>query len=84
MIDSSLIHKEFPQPEDLYYLNHAAVAPWPARTAEAVGQFAQENITIGAKDYPNWLAKEKLLRKQLQSLINAPAVDDIALVKNTS
>lgn len=84
MIDSSLIQKEFPQPEDLYYLNHAAVAPWPTRTAEAVGQFAQENITIGAKDYPNWLAKEKHLRKQLQSLINAPAVDDIALVKNTS
>ena len=20
---------EFPQPADLYYLNHAAVAPWP-------------------------------------------------------
>jgi len=84
MIDSSLIQKEFPQPEDLYYLNHAAVAPWPARTAEVVSQFAQENITIGAKDYPNWLATEKHLRKQLQSLINAPAVDDIALVKNTS
>ena len=33
---------EFPQPADLYYLNHAAVAPWPARSARAVERFARE------------------------------------------
>ncbi len=84
MIDLKLIEREFPQDEGLYYLNHAAVAPWPARTAQAVKQFAEENVRQGAKDYANWLAKEKQLRRQLQSLINAPSVNDIALLKNTS
>ena len=27
---------EFPQPEDLIYLNHAGVSPWPRRAALAV------------------------------------------------
>jgi hypothetical protein len=30
------------------------------------------------------LAKETLLQSQFQALLNAPSVDDIALVKNTS
>ena len=46
---------EFPQPADLYYLNHAAVAPWPARSARAVERFARENIATGARDYSQWL-----------------------------
>ncbi len=84
MLDLNLLQQEFPQDEDLYYLNHAAVAPWPARTARAVQCFAEENISKGAKDYANWLTKEKHLRKQLQTLINAPSINDIALLKNTS
>jgi selenocysteine lyase/cysteine desulfurase len=66
------------------YLNHAAVSPWPRRSAEAVARFAQENVTIGARDYPAWLQVEQRLRERLQRLLNAPASDDIALVKNTS
>ncbi|UCJ15898.1 aminotransferase class V-fold PLP-dependent enzyme [Pseudomonas sp. MM211] len=75
---------EFPQPADLYYLNHAAVAPWPARTARAVERFARENITTGARDYPQWLETERRLRERLARLLNAPSRADIALVKNTS
>jgi len=78
------IAAEFPLDPDLAYLNHAAVAPWPRRTAEAVQAFAQENITRGAADYKHWMAREQQLREQLQAFINAPSVDDIALVKNTS
>ncbi|NNE38646.1 MAG: aminotransferase class V-fold PLP-dependent enzyme, partial [Gammaproteobacteria bacterium] len=84
MLDLNLLQHEFPQDEGLCYLNHAAVAPWPARTAEAVRRFAEENISKGAKDYANWLTTEKQLRKQLQSLIHAPSINDIALLKNTS
>lgn len=79
-----LIKQEFPLDEHLIYLNHAAMSPWPLRTALAVQQFAEENVSIGAQNYAKWLEKERLLRKQLQSLINAPAADDIALLKNTS
>lgn len=75
---------EFPQPADLYYLNHAAVAPWPARTARAVERFARENISNGARDYSQWLETERRLRERFTRLLNAPSRADIALVKNTS
>ncbi|WP_152224532.1 aminotransferase class V-fold PLP-dependent enzyme [Pseudomonas sp. SCB32] len=75
---------EFPQQSGLRYLNHAAVAPWPKRAADAVAAFAQENILLGARDYPQWLTIEKRLRERLARLLNAQTTGDIALVKNTS
>ena len=77
-------HPEFPLADELIYLNHAAVAPWPLRTCNAVKAFAEQNSRYGAHCYPDWLKKESELRKQLLKLLNAPSVDDIALVKNTS
>jgi selenocysteine lyase/cysteine desulfurase len=76
--------QEFPLSERLIYLNHAAVAPWPKRTSQAVTEFAHQNTTYGTKYYLKWLQKEKQLRQQFKKLLNAPSVDDIALVKNTS
>lgn len=78
------LNTEFPQDDQLIYLNHAAVAPWPKRTADAVAKFSQENITSGAQHYPSWLEQEQLLREQFAQLINAESTDDIALQKNTS
>ncbi|WMJ01750.1 aminotransferase class V-fold PLP-dependent enzyme [Pseudomonas chlororaphis subsp. aurantiaca] len=75
---------EFVQAPGLRYLNHAAVAPWPNRAAEAVARFAKENVLLGARDYPDWMALEQRLRERLMRLLNAPSTDDIALVKNTS
>lgn len=75
---------EFPQDEGLCYLNHAAVAPWPKRSHDAVVRFAAENVTHGARHYPRWLAIEVHLREQLQRLVNAPSSADISLLKNTS
>ncbi|BES71276.1 aminotransferase class V-fold PLP-dependent enzyme [Marinobacter nanhaiticus D15-8W] len=75
---------EFKLDEDLCYLNHAAVAPWPARSAEAVERFARQNAHRGAAHYPRWMAVEKQLRQNLAHLINAPSLSDIALVKSTS
>jgi selenocysteine lyase/cysteine desulfurase len=75
---------EFPLDPAITYLNHAAVAPWPRRTADAVSRFADENLHRGATDYPRWMEAEAGLREQLRWLINAPSVDDIALLKNTS
>jgi cysteine desulfurase/selenocysteine lyase len=77
-------HPEFPLTDELIYLNHAAVAPWPKRTGEAVIKFAEQNTRYGSHFYPDWLNKEAELRSQLQTLINAASADDIALVKNTS
>lgn len=80
----SMFPDEFQHAADLCYLNHAAVAPWPRRSAVAVQKFAEENVTLGARDYPAWMAVEQRLRERLTRLLNAPSVDDIALVKNTS
>lgn len=74
---------EFALDPDLIYLNHAAVAPWPARTAAAMQAYAQECATTGALHFPRWLTVEKRVREHLATLINAQPAD-IALLKNTS
>lgn len=80
----SMFLDEFEQASGLRYLNHAAVAPWPKRASQAVARFANENVLLGARDYPDWMAMEQRLRERLMRLTNAPSTDDIALVKNTS
>ena len=75
---------EFPQPESLIYLNHAAVAPWPARSQRALTAFAEQNVSRGATDYPEWVAVETRLRQRLAELIGAASLNDIALQKSTS
>ncbi|WP_028489581.1 aminotransferase class V-fold PLP-dependent enzyme [Thiothrix lacustris] len=74
----------FPSISHCLYLNHAAIAPWPQVTADAVKGFAMENATQGSLHYPHWLTVEQALREQARQLLNAPAAGDIALVKNTS
>jgi selenocysteine lyase/cysteine desulfurase len=75
---------EFPLEPELCYLNHAAVGPWPRRTAQTVANFAQQNMKRGAEDYPAWMEVAARLRDRLARLINANSADDIALVQNTS
>jgi cysteine desulfurase/selenocysteine lyase len=75
---------EFELDEGLIYLNHAAVAPWPRRTADAVKTFADENAATGARNYGVWVETEQALKAQLRRLINAASVGEIALLKNTS
>lgn len=79
-----LITDEFPLAAGLIYLNHAAVAPWPRRTAEAVKNFADENVHEGAAHYPAWQQTERSLRAVCTELINASDPGDIAFLKNTS
>ena len=82
--DLEVLAREFPQEPGLLYLNHAAVAPWPRRSVEAVRAFAEENMRQGSRAYARWLQTEAQLRQQLRQLLNAPDSDDIALLKNTS
>lgn len=75
---------EFPLDPQLCYLNHAAIGPWPRRTAQTVANFAQQNMMRGGADYPDWLQVEQRLRARIARMINAPSSDDVALMKNTS
>jgi len=78
------IADQFPVNDQCMYLNHAAVAPWPKCTSEAVQQFAIENCQTGAQGYLTWLKKEQKLRTKLALLVGSKNEDCIALVKNTS
>jgi len=81
---NQLISSEFKLDSEIYYLNHAAVSPWPIRTKQAICAFAEENSTIGSFNYLKWMKNEDELRAQLASLINAASTEEIALLKNTS
>ena len=78
------IKQEFCLNPEVTYLNHAAVAPWPIRTRQAVQQFADENAQQGSLRYLEWLKLEDDLRVKLAQLINAPSKNTVALLKNTS
>ena len=78
------IANQFPVNQQCFYLNHAAVAPWPRCTSEAVQKFAEENCQTGAQGYLTWLKKEQQLRTKLAKLVGSDNQDCVALVKNTS
>jgi len=75
---------EFPILHHGHYANHAAMAPWPRVTSQAVTDFSLENSQIGPEKYAHWLLRESKLRKMLAGMINARSADDIALLKNTT
>jgi cysteine desulfurase/selenocysteine lyase len=70
--------------ENIIHLNHAAVAPWPAVTRDAVIAFARENAATGSQHYDRWMQTEQQLKQRLKHLINAASTDEIAILKNTS
>ncbi|MDH5517707.1 MAG: aminotransferase class V-fold PLP-dependent enzyme [Gammaproteobacteria bacterium] len=76
--------KDFNLNDELIHLNHAAVAPWPLVTQQAVQEFATENTRIGSVNYLQWMQHEENLRQQLKLLINADSTSEIALLKSTS
>jgi selenocysteine lyase/cysteine desulfurase len=75
---------EFPQENGLIYLNHAAVAPWPRSTANAIRSFTETNLHRGATDYLDWLKTEKQLRNLAAELLGGVSTNEIALLKSTS
>ncbi len=74
---------QFPVTERLIYLNHAAVAPLPRPTAEAMQGLAQDALDYGSLHYDKWLDTYERLRVAAARLIGADR-GEIAIVKNTS
>jgi selenocysteine lyase/cysteine desulfurase len=65
------------------YLDHAAVAPLPRPTADALQQWAREAAQEGATVGASWNRTIGHLRRRAAELINARP-DEIALVPNTT
>ncbi len=82
--DRAWIREQFPILDQGLYLNHAAIAPWPRCTNNAVQTFARENALQGPVGYREWILREKELRRMLVRLTGSNSVDDIALLKNTT
>jgi len=82
-LDKLLAH-EFPVQKNLIYLNHAAVAPLPLRSGDAVKAFVDEYVHLGTKNYLSWAEHGDQLHADLAKFINASSADEIALLKNTS
>jgi cysteine desulfurase/selenocysteine lyase len=76
--------EQFPILQAGLYFNHAALGPWPRCTAQAVQDFAEENMRQGPAAYRKWLTRENELRQDLAQLTGARSSDEIALLKNTS
>src|SRR5271157_2833528 len=74
---------EFPVTERFVYLNHAAVAPLPRHTAQAMQNLAGDACLNGSFHYVDWLAVYAATRAAAARLVNAE-VSEIAFVKNTS
>ncbi len=74
---------QFPVTERLIYLNHAAVAPLPKRSAEAMKSLANDALDYGSLHYDQWMDTYEALRIAAARLIGA-ARGEIAIVKNTS
>jgi len=70
--------------ENIIHLNHAAVAPWPVVTRDAVIAFAKENAATGSQHYDQWMKTEQQLKHKFMRLVNACSTDEIAILKNTS
>jgi cysteine desulfurase/selenocysteine lyase len=83
-ISQEEIRAQFPTLSEGLYLNHAAVAPWPQCTSDAVIAFATENAKAGPAAYRDWIEREKSLRQKLRMLTGAASEQDIALLKNTT
>jgi cysteine desulfurase/selenocysteine lyase len=74
---------EFPVTQRLIYLNHAAVAPLPKRSADAMKTFADDALDYGSLHYDQSLDSYEGLRVATATLIGADR-GEIAIVKNTS
>src|SRR6202453_1163236 len=75
--------EEFPVTQNLIYLNHAAVAPLPRRSAAAMQGLAGDALNFGSLHYDQWLDAYEGLRVAAARLIGANR-SEIALIKNTS
>jgi len=74
---------EFPVTQNLTYLNHAAVAPLPRRSATAMQGLAEDALQFGSLHYDHWLDAYEGVRVAAARLIGASR-SEIALIKNTS
>jgi selenocysteine lyase/cysteine desulfurase len=77
------VRRLMPVTRKLAYFDHAAVAPLPAPTGDAIAAWAREAVEEGDTAWPRWAQRVEEVRKTAASLIGAQP-EEIALVPNTT
>jgi selenocysteine lyase/cysteine desulfurase len=75
--------RQMPAADEWAYFDHAAVAPIPQPTAQAMIAWAHEAAGFGGAHWLKWKAARESLRAQAARLICAE-LDEIALVRSTT
>lgn len=73
----------FPVTQRAIYLNHAAVAPPPLRTIEAIQSQLRDVSENGSVNFRNWIAVKERTRQLLAGLLGARP-EQVAFMRNTS
>ncbi len=79
----ALRRREFPVAEHWAYFDHAAVAPLPRRSGDALRAWVDDQERNGVIHWPTWGGKVEQARAHLARLIGAD-VDEIAFIANTT
>lgn len=75
---------QFPVTARWAFLDHAAVAPLPAPAMDALRYYADSLAHNGIAAVKEWLDRVAHVRKLAARLINAPSIDDVYFVPNTT
>ena len=78
-----LRQSEFPVSQSWAYLDHAAVAPLPRRSGDAMRAWLDDQERNGCVNWPQWERRLDAFRDSLATLIHASA-DEIAFVSSTT
>ena len=65
------------------YYDHAAVAPLPVSTGEAVSRLLREAVAEGDTVWPSWFQRQQQIRKVAAAMINASEAE-VAFVPSTT
>ena len=75
---------QFPITEQWAFFDHAAVSPIPLRAVAAMSAYSDEIARNGIATILTWVQRLAHVRSLAAKLINAPTVDDILFVPNTT
>ena len=83
-MDWSAFRSQFPVVGHWAFLDHAAVAPLPAPAVAALHDYAASLAANGVTAFRDWFARLNHVRALAARLVNAPAVEDVYFVPNTT